>query len=135
MHHILLWCYINFLDLITVLYKLSGYISVYVSNNCGRAKVTKANITATNGVVYMIDNIIGYIVNDLYMNIQRDNGITYATGNKQRHLFTTAFRIYSFIHSPIHSFIHSPIHSFAPHIRSFVNYLPVINQFHSSFSN
>jgi len=46
--------------------------TVYVSHNCVQANVTKANITATNGVVYITDRLFGFIYNDMYTQIKRD---------------------------------------------------------------
>ena len=46
--------------------------AVHVTHNCVQARVTKANITATNGVVYMVDSLFGFIYNDLYTEIKRD---------------------------------------------------------------
>jgi len=47
-------------------------ITVFVSHNCVQARITKANITATNGVIYEIDKLFGFIYNDLYTEMKRD---------------------------------------------------------------
>jgi len=46
--------------------------TVVASHNCIQANVIKANITATNGVVYIIDNAFGFIYNDIYWMMKRD---------------------------------------------------------------
>jgi len=45
---------------------------VHVTHNCVQARVVKANITATNAVVYIVDNLFGFIYNDLYVEMKRD---------------------------------------------------------------
>jgi len=45
--------------------------TVYVSHNCVQARVERANITATNGVVFEVDTLFGFIYNDLYTEIER----------------------------------------------------------------
>jgi len=47
-------------------------LSVHVSHNCVQARVVKANTTVTNGVVYVVDSLFGFIYNDLYTEIKRD---------------------------------------------------------------
>ena len=46
--------------------------AVYVSNNCVQAKITKANMTMLNGVVHMIDNLLGFVYMDAYTQIRMD---------------------------------------------------------------
>jgi len=46
--------------------------TVVVSHNCVQARIISANITAENGVVYMVDNLFGFIYNDLYTEMKRD---------------------------------------------------------------
>jgi len=41
-------------------------ITVFVSHNCVQARITEANITATNGVIHVIDTLLGFTYNDLY---------------------------------------------------------------------
>lgn len=48
----------------------------YVSNNCVQAMVTKGNITANNGVIYMIDNLFGTITYDLFNQIRYDYSLS-----------------------------------------------------------
>jgi Fasciclin domain len=47
-------------------------VTVYVSNNCVQAKITQGNITALNGVIHMIDHILGFVYLDAFTQIQRD---------------------------------------------------------------
>jgi len=46
--------------------------TVHVTHNCVQAKVIKANITATNGVVYIVDKLFGFTYHDLYKEMKRD---------------------------------------------------------------
>ena len=45
---------------------------MHVTHNCVQARVIKANITAINGVVYIVDKLFGFIYNDLYTEMKRD---------------------------------------------------------------
>ena len=46
--------------------------AVHVTHNCVQATVTRANITATNAVLYIVDSLFGFIYNDLYTEMRRD---------------------------------------------------------------
>ena len=43
-----------------------------VSHNCVQGRVTEANITATNGVIYVVDALFGFTYHGIYTEIRRD---------------------------------------------------------------
>ena len=46
---------------------------MYVSNDCAQGRLSQANMTVSNGVVHMIDGILGYVFNDALEEINRDD--------------------------------------------------------------
>ena len=48
---------------------------VYVSNNCAQGKIIQgqSNITAANGVIHMIDGMLGFVFTDAFEEIERDS--------------------------------------------------------------
>jgi len=48
----------------------------YVSNDCVSARILTANKTVSNGVVYIVDNLLGFIFNDLITEMQRNGDMS-----------------------------------------------------------
>ena len=50
-------------------------LSVEVSNQCAKGRVIHANITVYNGVIHIVDGLLGYVYNDIYNSLSDDNQI------------------------------------------------------------
>ena len=57
--------------------KLVYIVSVEVSNQCAKGRVIHANITVLNGVIHVIDGLLGYVYNDIEGSLSDDNTLRY----------------------------------------------------------
>ena len=51
----------------------TSFCLVEVNNQCAKGRVIHANITVSNGVIHIVDGLLGYVYNDIYNSLDDDN--------------------------------------------------------------